>query len=474
MKNNIHGFSHILNIHTAPVKSIDFSPTGKFLVSGGNDKIIKIYSIGEDKILSNINNNKYNIKTVRVSPDSCLIASGGDDKCVKIWDINKQIQIMNYYEHLKSTNCIRWSPDGVYLASSSNDHTIKLYDIRCNKSIQNIEAHNNAVTSISFHPSKQYLVSCSLDSTIKIWDLFNNILLYTIYGHEGPIYSLSFNKTGEFICSGGTDADLYLWRNNINGNLIPNSNKTMGGEAYPELEKIPKNKTKKPYHLRSKSSHKFSVNMRSPNNSEYPRSNFTTKSYFNYNLKKRNNISQSNSKSGDAISTNIDSNEINNNINNSLFAKKMQSDILDNFTNTMQKMNQRVNILETKLSALCNLPNNKYYNIQNNELISSNNNNQFNDNNNNSIKGVVNNGKDNEELYNPNPEALKEAMDYYNNIIKKDNNDNPVEIFEDVNNHVEDIRQEVMNNNNQDLKRNEIIEIYNYKSNYNDNNNLNK
>ena len=395
---------------------------------------------------------------------------------------------MNYNEHLKATNCIRWSPDGIYLASCSNDRMIKLYDIRCNKSIQNIEAHNNAVTSISFHPNKQYLVSCSLDSTIKIWDLFNNIILYSIYGHEGPVYSLSFNKTGEFICSGGTDADLYLWRNNLSGNLIPKSNKIMGGEAYPELQKIPKNDNKKnkKYHLRSKSSHKFSVNMRSANGAEYPRSNFTTNTNFNYNynLKSNNNsnnkISSSNSKSGDVVSTNIDSKELNNNINsnNTLFAKNLQSmmNSLADSANTMQKMNQRMNLLENKLGALCNLSNNKYYNIGNNELFSNNNqyNSQFNINN---MKNVdLNNVKDNEneEQYNPNPEALKEAMDYYNNIIKKDNNDNPVEIFEDVNNHVEDIRQEVMSNNNNDqnLKRTEIIEIY--KSNYNDNNNSNK
>ena len=38
-------------------------------------------------------------------------------------------------------------------------------------------------------------------------------------------------------------------------------------------------------------------------------------------------------------------------------------------------------------------------------------------------------------------------MDYYNNIISKyGNNDNTVEIFDNVNNHVEDIRQEVIYN----------------------------
>ena len=47
---------------------------------------------------------------------------------------------------------------------------------------------------------------------------------------------------------------------------------------------------------------------------------------------------------------------------------------------------------------------------------------------------------------------LNEAINYYNNLIKKNENDNPVEIFEDVNNHVEDIRQEVLGNKDYKLK----------------------
>ena len=54
-------------------------------------------------------------------------------------------------------------------------------------------------------------------------------------------------------------------------------------------------------------------------------------------------------------------------------------------------------------------------------------------------------------------------MDYYQNTIQKNgnNNDNPVEIFEDVNNHVEDIRQEVLNNKTQNINGNEEVGIYN-------------
>ena len=414
-KNNIHGFSHLIKIHNAPVKSVDFSPSGKLLISGGKDKKITIFSISENKILSNFNN-KYYINSVKMSPNGCLIASA-DEKSAKIFDINKRVLLNNYInEHNGNINCIKWSPDNVYFASAGKDHKIKLYDIRTKKSIQCIDAHSNSVTSIDFHPSKKYLVSCSLDSTIKIWDLFKNALLYTLYGHEGPIYSVNFSKSGEFICSGGIDGDVYLWRNNLEGNLLEKNEKVNGGLAYPEKERNKsKNKYKVNYRCKSSNKTKVRLNKKCLNNEDYPS-----------NLEKDNkNISSQKSK--EMASTNIDSREIANikNINkNSKEEMNLSPEISKKFTEmvnkleianqVMQSMSQRMNFLEKQL-----------YDINGNK-----------------------NDIENED----NLANLNEAINYYKNVIKKNENDNPVEIFEDVNNHVEDIRQEVLGNKDYKLK----------------------
>ena len=404
-KNNIHGFSHLIKIHNAPVKSLDFSPSGKLLISGGNDKKIIIYSLSENKILS-LYDNKYNIKSVRMSHNGYLIATG-DEKSAKIWDINKQILLNNYFnEHTGYINCVKWSPDNITFASGSKDHKIKLYDIRTKGSIQTIDVHCNAVTGIDFHPSKRYLLSCSLDSTIKIWDLCSNAPLYTLYGHEGPIYSTNFNKNGEFICSGGIDGDVYLWRNNLNEILVEKNDKINGGLAYPDLKR---NKSKNKYKInqRCKSSNKCKININKKKlNNEV---NITNLNKENKNMNSKKSLA----------STNIDSKEMNNNIKikNEInfspdISKKFNEMIfkLDNADKVIQSISQRMNYLEKQL-----------YDINGNTISKEENKNNL--------------------------ENLNEAINYYNNVVKKNENENPVEIFEDVNNHVEDIRQEVINNN---------------------------
>ena len=365
------------------------------------------------------------IKSAKFSPKGTHLISG-EEKCVKIWDINKQKEINKYSEHIKSINSVKWSPDGVYCASSAKDHNIKLYDIRAKSAVQNIEAHSNSVTSIDFHPSKKYLVSCSLDSTIKIWDLFQNALLYTLYGHEGPIYSVNFNKNGEFICSGGIDGDVYLWRNNLEGNLIEKNEKINGGIAFNELKRVKSNKKNK-INLRSKSSNKVRINKKCMNNEDYP-INLNDK-IKKQSLNKNINSDIQNETIIPIASTNIDSRELYNmkKQNNELY---LSPEISKNFAEMMNKLDMADKVIKNINKRMINIEN------QLNEV-----NDKKNENN-----------KEN-DINNANYENIKVANNYYNNnVIQKNENENPVEIFEDVNNHVEDIRQEVLKNNDYNQK----------------------
>ena len=165
----------------------------------------------------------------------------------------------------------------------------------------------------------------------------------------------------------------------MDGKLIPNEYKIKGGLAYPDSKKIPKSKSKKKYHLRSKSS-KFSVKTRSTNNTDYPNSNIDANINYNFNYNnnlKDNNINFQNiNKNVEILSTNIDSKEINNiqllkdNKNNNFnempkFIETMQNKIAD-ATEIMQNMNQKINFLEKKIKYLYNFPKNNFNDNQTN------------------------------------------------------------------------------------------------------------
>lgn len=214
--NSVKGSFTTIKGHSAPVRSVDFSSDSRFLLTASNDKIIKIFNLQDNKKFHSSYSGHSNwVRSARFSPDNRLIGSCSDDHTVKIWDIAKRSVINSFIDHLDCVNTCRFSPDGTCIASGGNDRKIKIWDTRSGRLIQHYDAHMDAISCISYHPSGNYLISSSLDSTIKIWDLKLGQILYTVHGHEGPIKSVAFSDCGDYFCSGGVDSILMIWKSNI-------------------------------------------------------------------------------------------------------------------------------------------------------------------------------------------------------------------------------------------------------------------
>jgi len=106
---------------------------------------------------------------VAFSPDGKLLASGSDDRTVKLWDAQNGQEVHTLRGHLHEIKSVAFSPDGKRLASGSYDKTVKLWDTQNGQEVYTLSGHPFGVICVTFSPDGKRLAS-SGGSIVKIWD----------------------------------------------------------------------------------------------------------------------------------------------------------------------------------------------------------------------------------------------------------------------------------------------------------------
>ncbi|VDO89606.1 unnamed protein product, partial [Schistosoma mattheei] len=91
---------------------------------------------------------------IRFSPDGKWIVSAGEDGIIKLWDLSAGRQLAELVGHTGPVVAVTFHPTVLLLATASADHTVRLYDLEnfTQVAVTGPELNATNVRRIAFHP----------------------------------------------------------------------------------------------------------------------------------------------------------------------------------------------------------------------------------------------------------------------------------------------------------------------------------
>jgi WD40 repeat protein len=101
------------------------------------------------------------------SPDGKWLASGGEDAMVKLWEVATGREVQVFKGHNNSVSSIAFSPDGGMLAAGSLGQNIIVWKVTTGIVIKHLRYENISYNSVAFSPKGQWLALGSRD--LQLW-----------------------------------------------------------------------------------------------------------------------------------------------------------------------------------------------------------------------------------------------------------------------------------------------------------------
>ena len=114
----------------SPLVSMSISPDGKYLVTGEDDRKVRLGTINPLQQIGVIGEHRARVKAVAFSPDGKHVASAGDDKMVALWDVSRRKLVTTIGTHTSPIYALAFSPDGQQLITGEHDRSVRRYTRR--------------------------------------------------------------------------------------------------------------------------------------------------------------------------------------------------------------------------------------------------------------------------------------------------------------------------------------------------------
>ncbi len=210
--------------HTEDVNCLTFSADGQTIVTGGRDRNIIVWDVGDHKPLSILTGHKRRIRCLQFSPVmDVILASGGGEIShgeLKLWNLKEQKLVADLPVGDTEVTSLGFSPDGTRLFTAGWSQSVSVWDV--------ITTRRRGAARTSFGEIVTYLAVSPLEEMIAVDGKQGLVYLqnsenlletegpstatqHILSDHKKDITSLCFSGDGRLLATGSEGQFAIVW-----------------------------------------------------------------------------------------------------------------------------------------------------------------------------------------------------------------------------------------------------------------------
>lgn len=210
--------------HTQGITDLAVSADGRWLVSAGDDRQIRLWDWQAGQLVRTFAANSDEEKFVAIDPKGQFVASS-DGEAIEIWEMatgkrRRTLQPDGF------VGAIALSSNGRTLASGGRSPNVTLWNLNTGEVLQTLDIDpddsvGSEVHSIAFSSDGQLLAMAIStwykdlylwsENVVQVWDVATGTSIARWQGHDETVRSIAFSTDGKTVISAGEDGTIKFW-----------------------------------------------------------------------------------------------------------------------------------------------------------------------------------------------------------------------------------------------------------------------
>ena len=204
------------------VESAEFSPDGRYIVSGtkfDNSIIMWRTSDGTEQWRAYA---AEEVERVGFSPDGKYVASCSEDYLVTVYEAETGREVLKLKQERAVDGLSYGNKKNILIAGQEKmveekggktitHGYVTAYDMPSGKALYKVD-HGGTVNEIQFTQDDEYFLSAGTNSEVKVWNTNTGELVKTLHpGREFKFVCANFSPDGKYIAASGFEGDIFVW-----------------------------------------------------------------------------------------------------------------------------------------------------------------------------------------------------------------------------------------------------------------------